>query len=333
MMSRCSASPPRVEFPLRNSRRHFLRQLIGAGALAVGGFDSLTAQMVAPSPAQSFRFAFLTDLHLLQGGALRSVEGITACLAAVEKLNPRPEFILCGGDLVHSSRDLTLPGAESALDFFLKIWKDHTDLPTHWVFGNHDLAGTSNPYAPPGDRDYGKGLFQYRLQLPRLFYSFNCKGWHFVVLDDIALETGGHDYFGELFANELAFLQADLDAHRNTPTIVTTHIPIASNLPLSLLMAHGATTVNQGQPKNLVCTNGGAVIKDIPGHNIRAILCGHLHFQEELDRHGVRLINCGAVCGNYWRGPNYGCQEGFGVVDLGANGSVAFDYRDYGWKA
>jgi hypothetical protein len=168
--------------------------------------------------------------------------------------------------------------------------------------------------------------------MPRLFYSFDRKGWRFVVLDDIAI-LPGHGYYGELFENELAFLKADLNAHRSQPTIVCTHIPIASNLPLGLLMAHGMTGDHKAAPKNLVCTNGSALLDDIPGHNIRAVLAGHLHFKEEITRKGLRLINSGAVCGNYWKGPMYGCPEGFGVVDLGADGSVKFDYRTYGWKA
>ena len=335
-MSRSSVLPPKPDNRPRYSRRRFLRQILSASALTLAGFDSLPlfAQntVLASSGVGSFRFAFLTALHLLQGGALRSVEGIVACLAAVEKLDPRPEFILVGGDLVHSTRELTLPGAESALDFFLQIWKDHTDLPARWTFGNHDLAGTSNPYVSSSAPEYGKGLFQNRLRLSRLFYSFDRQGWHFVVLDDIGLQPD-HNYFGELFDDELAFLKADLDAHRTTPTIVCTHIPSASNLPLGLLLARGMTGNPKASSKTLVCTNGNALMEDAPGHNIRAILSGHLHYYETLDRNGVRIINSGAVCGNYWKGPNHGCPEGFGVVDLGADGSVAFDYRTYGWKA
>jgi DNA repair exonuclease SbcCD nuclease subunit len=255
-----------------------------------------------------------------------------ACLAAVEKLNPRPDFIVCGGDLVHSTRDLTLPGAETALDFFLQVWKDHTDLPTHWTFGNHDLAGTSNPYAAANDPEYGKGLFQNRLQLPKLFYSFDAKGWHFIVLDDIALQAD-HSYIGQLFDDELAFLKADLAAHQTTPTIICTHIPIVSNVPLMLALAKSGGITSKATEKSLVCSNGDALLSDIPGHNIRAVLAGHLHFYEEIEQNGVKLINSGAVCGNYWKGPNHGCPEGFGVVDLGADGSVKFDYRSYGWKA
>jgi len=328
-MSRYSALPPKAESRPRYSRRYFLRQLIGVGAMGFGGVDSLLAQNAAPISAKAtpFRFAFLTDLHLLQGGALRSVEGIVACLAAVQKLDPRPDFIICGGDLVHSSRELTLPGAETALDYFLQLWKNHTDVPTHWTFGNHDLAGTSNPYALASDPNYAKGLFQSRLQMPQLFYSFDCKGWHVIVLDDIALQPD-HSYIGDLFDDELAFLKADLDAHRNVPTIVCSHIPIASAYQFGLSLASGKPV-----PKNLVCTNANALLGDIPGHNIRAILSGHLHFNESLGKNGVQIINCGAVCANYWKGPNPGSPEGFGVVDLGADGSVKFNYHSYGWKA
>ena len=126
---------------------------------------------------------------------------------------------------------------------------------------------------------------------------------------------------------------AELSGDETTPTIVTTHIPVASNLPLGLLLAGGLNKDHQAVSKTLVCTNGNALMKDLPGHNIRAVLAGHLHFLEKINLNGVHLINSGAVCGNYWAGPNHGCAEGFGVVDLGADGSVAFDYRGYGWKA
>ena len=261
-MSRYFASQPGSERPPRYSRRDFLWQLLGAGALTTAGIEPLFAGDGAAPGA--FRFAFLTDLHLLQDGALRCADGIAACLAAVEKLEPPPEFILCGGDLVHSTRDLSIADGEAALDFFLHLWKENTSIPTHWTFGNHDLAGTNNISVSSTDPEYGKGLFRNRLNLPKLFYSFDCLGWHFVVLDDIALVPGGRGYFGHLFDEELAFLKADLDTHRTTPTIVTTHIPIASNLPLELLLAHGLLPT-QSPPKNLVCTNGKAVVDEMAG--------------------------------------------------------------------
>ncbi len=273
----------------------------------------------------------MTDLHLMLNGALRSGEGIAACLTAVEKVDPRPDFILVGGDLVHLARDRTVRQGEGDLDFFMKIWNDHTALPVHWVFGNHDLVATSNPSVAPGDKHYGKGLFRDRFHLPNLFYSFDWKGWHFVILDDIALQPD-RSYIGLFFDDELRFLQADLDAHRSQPTLVCAHIPPVSNLPLGMVMAH-AVAHREAPPKNLVCTNGEDLVADLPGHSIRAVLAGHLHFLERIELNGVQFINSGAVCGSFWQGPLYGCREGFGVVDLSVDGAVAFDYRDYGWKA
>ncbi len=316
------------------TRRRFLRQIAGTGVLAATGLDALLAQTPpspAPAGASAFRFAFLTDLHLMKETKYRSEEGIALCLDTVAKLDPAPEFILVGGDLVNRARDLTVAEAEQKLDQFLSIWHRHTSLPARWTFGNHDLVGTSNPAVSPADPHYAKGLFKERLQLPQLFYSFDWKGWHFVVLDDIALQPD-HSYIGKLFDDELAFLKADLDAHRAMPTIICTHIPTMSTMALGLALAH-ATAGHPPSQDNLVCTNANLLFDDFAGHNVRAVLSGHLHHLERMESSGVQFITSGAVCGSYWRGPMMDCPEGFGVVDLGADGSVKFDYRTYGWKA
>jgi predicted phosphodiesterase len=307
-----------------------LRQLLGAGAFAAGGFDLVRAQVspVLASAPEPFRFAFVTDLHLMKDEALRSAEGIAACLGAVEKLNPRPDFILCGGDLVHLAREMTIAEAEQQLNLFLKIWNNSTALPVRWVFGNHDLVGTSNPEVSPSSPHYGKGLFRDRLGLPHLYYSFEHRGWKFIILDDISPQPD-QTYVGQIFEDELAFTRAEFSAAAAVPTIVSTHIPLFSNLPLGLELLHP----DQPKPTNLVCTNTGALTEMFPGHDVRAVLCGHLHHYESLKIGGIPFVNSGAVCGSYWKGPMMGCPEGFGVVDVAANGAVKFDYRAYGWKA
>ena len=307
------------------SRRRFLQGL--AGLLAASRIDLAAA----PLPAESFRFAFVTDLHLLREGALRSVQGIATCLQAVEELKPRPDFILVGGDLVNDTRDMSVVEAEHAMDLFLKTWHNNTGLPAYWTFGNHDLCSTSVANPPYSDPRYNKGLFKERFGLSKLFYSFDHKGWHFVVLDDIALMPD-KGYEGLLFDDELAFLRADLQAHAAKPTIVCTHIPLFSLLPFSFELA-AATGFHVKSPRSLVCTNASAAVNDFPGHNIRAVLSGHLHRYEKNIISNVPFYNSGAVCGNYWKGPMADCHEGFAVVDLKSNGAVNFDYRGFGWKA
>lgn len=329
-MSRCSVSPRRTEISPEFSRRHFLRQLLGAGAFTLIGGESLLADNTAP---EGFRFAFLTDLHLMPKGDLRSAQGIAACLAAVEKLSPKPDFILVGGDLVDKIRDQSMADAQAGFDLFLKIWKDNTSLPTHWTFGNHDLACSHNSTVSPNDPLYGKGLFKQRLQMPDLSYGFTHRGWRVVVLDDVVLQTQqAYGYIGQIPPDEAAFATSEFKAHSTAPTIVCTHIPLISNLPIYLKLFKDAA-VGAAIPGTLVCENSSVVTDAFSGNNIRAVLCGHLHYYEKLTVNGIPFINSGAVCASYWKGPNRGCPEGFGVVDVGADSSVAFDYRTYGWKA
>lgn len=309
------------------SRRRFVQGLLGL--LAASRLDSFAAPAAG---AESFRFAFVTDLHLLKDGAKRSVQGIAQCLQAVEALQPRADFIICGGDLVNDPRQMAFVEAEREYDLFLKTWHGNTRLPTRWTFGNHDLCATGISNPPKTDPRFGKGMFQQKLALSSLFYSFDHRGWHFVVMDDIDLLPDG-SYQGRLFDDELAFLKADLQAHAAKPTILCTHIPLYSMMSVSVELAQAAGLPVNKSPKTLVCTNSGSLTNTFPGHNVRAVLAGHLHNYEVNTINGVPYYNSGAVCGNYWKGPMGSCKEGFGVVDLGADGSVKFDYRDYGWKA
>jgi 3',5'-cyclic AMP phosphodiesterase CpdA len=306
------------------TRRRFLGHLLGA--LAATELNNFAAGF---EPPQSFRFAFLTDIHFMIEPIYRSGQGIAQCLAAVETLRPRPEFILVGGDIVNVARDLTVTEAQRRLDLFQKIWNDHTALPCHWVFGNHDLVATNNPEVPTTTPGYGKALFQSHFHLGKLYYSFNHRGWRFIILDDVQL-VPDNGYIGAFFPEEINFCRAGLNTA--APTIVCTHIPIVSPMAMQIHLAR-MMGLQINAPANLVCTNGSTLISALPGHNVKAVLCGHLHRYERSEQNGIPFINSGAVCGNYWKGPVMDCPEGFGVVDVGADGSFKFDYRPYGWKA
>ena len=50
------------------------------------------------------------------------------------------------------------------------------------------------------------------------------------------------------------------------------------------------------------------------GHNVVAVLQGHLHVNEVVVLKNTQYILSGAVCGNWWRGVRMGFPEGFTVV-------------------
>ncbi len=317
-------------FRHRPNRRDFLRQL----GLATVGLALGARRLAAADPApRSFRFVFASDAHLMVGDAKGSAAGLGKCLEAIEALTPRPAFVLMGGDLTHESPDLDLDPAGRLLDHFLAIWKRHTSLPVHYTFGNHDFAGVKNPGVKRDDPRFGKGLFRARLELARTYRSFDAGGWHFVILDDVVAHADG-SYLGEYPAEQLDFIRADLATTNGRPTVLCGHIPSVSVLPTFAGLAKLAGKKLE-IPASVVATNTAALLEVISQSqaNVRLLLGGHLHHFERLRVDDLSFVNGGAICGDWWRGAQKGCPEGFTVVDLQPDGTFAADYRGYGWKA
>jgi 3',5'-cyclic AMP phosphodiesterase CpdA len=320
---------------LKVSRRDFIsRTALFAGGLLTG-LRAGDANAAAPSPAGPLRFVFATDSHLMVGDRLRSAEGIIAAFAAIESITPKPEFILFGGDLTHESPQLDFPAAEQLLDRFLEIWKDQTGLQTYFTFGNHDLVGTQNASVNRTDPRFGKGLYRMQLSLNRDYYTFRKAGWRFIVLDDVVPLPDG-SYIGEFVQEQLTFLRNELATDPGMPTILVGHIPSVSVLPS--LGEAGRTTDRATvieTPASLVAHNA-AQLRDVlvdTRANVRAVLAGHLHHLEQIQIDGISYINGGAICGNWWKGAQNGCSEGFLVIDLDSDGNMTTSYRSYGWKA
>jgi 3',5'-cyclic-AMP phosphodiesterase len=320
---------------LKISRRDFIsRTALCAGGL-VAGLRVAAATPSDPPATGPLRFVFATDSHLMVNNRLRSEEGIVAALTAIESISPKPEFILFGGDLTHESPELDFPAAEQLLDRFLKIWRDQTGVQTYFTFGNHDLVGTKNPSLDRTDPRFGKGLYKMRLSLDRDYYTFRKAGWRFIVLDDVVPNTDG-SYVGEFPPDQLTFLHTELATEPGTPTILVCHIPSVSVLPN---LGEAGKTIDQGNsietPASLVAHNAAQLhgLLTETKANVRAVFAGHLHHLEQIQIDGISYINGGAVCGNWWKGAQNGCPEGFLLVDLTSDGNIATTYQSYGWKA
>ena len=315
------------------TRREFLRRsLITAAGLATG-VSGATISSEQTSSSASLRLVFATDTHLMRNNALRSEEGLAAAVEGIKGLHPRPDLIVCGGDLTHPWPNLDYPAANKLLDRFLGVWTRHHSIETHYVFGNHDFVGTRNPRVSRNDSRFGKGLFEQRLGLPRLYYSFEKRDWRFIVLDDVWANPDG-SYYGQYKADQLDFLQSQLKARKEKPTVIVSHIPAVSVFGTWVGLARFVQTSFKSRP-SLISRNGKRLVNLIrdSGANVKLVLAGHLHHQERLEIEGVSYLNGGAICGNWWKGPMMGCPEGFNVIDLRPNGSFAIDYKTFGWRA
>ena len=308
------------------SRRRFLT-LLGATGVSASVTPSLLAAAVpsAATPSvqvqEPFTFLFVTDAHLQP-----ELNGVVGTDMAFKKARAvKADFAINGGDHVFDSLAVPKQRALTLFDLYDKTEQD-LGVKVYHTIGNHDVLGI---YPASGiaqdDPLYGKKLFEQRFG--RLYYSFDHKGHHFIVLDSIGI-TPDRAYEGRIDAAQLQWLAADLAAlPSGTPVIVSVHIP--------LVTAFGAYTPEQTVAPthhSLSVANANQVLDLFAGHNVLGVLQGHTHINETVLWKGVPYITSGAVCGNWWHGTRLGTPEGFAVVTV-ANNKLTTHYEPSGFQS
>lgn len=274
----------------------------------------------------AFRFVHLTDMHVQpERGAS---DGWLSCVRKVNALNPQPDFVITGGDLI---MDALQPDA-GRIDLQWKLFDaglKELAMPVHHTIGNHDIGG----WGPQStlsrtDARYGKSLFAERYGQGRTYRSFDHRGWHFVLLDSVCQPTAtipGHGYIGQIDDPQLEWLAQDMQqTGPGVPTVLITHIPFFSAIPQT--MTGPQTPVSNSG----LVTNAHKVRALLEPYNVQLVLSGHGHARERLDLRGVSYIQSGAVSGNWWRGRIFEEPEAFGVIDCHEK-SFTYHYQDFGW--
>lgn len=308
------------------SRRGVLR-LGGAAALgaALAGRPSLAA---AADPPAAFRFVHMTDIHVQP--ELRAAEGLRAAIQAAHAMTPRPDFILTGGDLVFDVLNVTHERAKSLFDLYAAICRD-SDIPVRDCIGNHEVFGWQSKGRITSDHpEYGKKMAGDRLGLERTTYSFDHKGWHFCVVDDI-LPNDGEGYHGGISDEDMDWLDRDLTAAGGKPKVLCAHIPVISAVVFRGQDVRDKQHIEVSRAR--VCRNPGPILKLLQKHQVKLVLTGHLHQNERIELDGTTHVGEGAVSGAWWKGSHFGNPEGFGVIDVTADGKFEHRYSEYGWKA
>lgn len=311
------------------TRRGFLQASSALALLAGpnwGRCDEPASGSAPTAAAQPFRFVHLTDIHVAP--ERQSEQGLVQCLRSVLALDPRPDFILTGGDLVMDVFEQDEDRARKLFQLLRKVFDDNAGIPVHHCIGNHDVFGWGSSKVQEGQAGYGKQMVSEYLELPNRYYRFDHQGWRFFVLDDIqpAPEKAYQAYLDE---EQFAWLEAELKAKpKEMPAAAVCHIPLLS------VTAIGDAENNLYQiPTSSMCRDMPRLVQLFAENNVRLSLSGHLHQLDRIAFRGVEFICDGAVSGGWWKGPHKGFEEGYGVIDLGADGSIQHQYLDYGWEA
>jgi Icc protein len=212
----------------RFNRRDFLKS---AGAVAAA--STLPVSMVElafADSSQNFTFAYISDAHIQHIKGTDFVRnwdrGLIRAVAETNLLQPKPDFVMFGGDLAQL-------GTKAELDHGAEMLAK-LNYETHCILGEHDY------YLDLGE--YWSKLFGPH------YYSWDHKGVHFVALNSILtydewtherwptaeqrmLEMAGLDnpngspfMVGE---KQLAWLRDDLaKVSKETPVVVFSHSPI-----------------------------------------------------------------------------------------------------------
>jgi 3',5'-cyclic AMP phosphodiesterase CpdA len=210
------------------SRRKFLKHA-GAGAIA-GMLPVSLVRMSFASPADDFSFAYISDSHIQHIKGTEFVRnwdrGLIRAVAEANLLEPKPDFVVFGGDLAQL-------GTKAELDHGAEILSGV----------RHDM------HVVLGEHDYYLDLGEYWSELygPH-WYSWDHKGVHFITLNSIITtdewtynrwdspqrrmaEMAGLDNpNGSPFMvgkKQLRWLKKDLQKlSKDTPIVVFSHSPL-----------------------------------------------------------------------------------------------------------
>jgi 3',5'-cyclic AMP phosphodiesterase CpdA len=313
----------------RSALKTFLLGTAAASVAACGRHASSLATPASPtasalSEAADFSAVHLTDIHVRK--KRKGDVGYRACIGDVHALARQPELALMGGDLAFD-------GLYTAKDEFLEqldLYREITDslgCPAYAAVGNHDVLGwNERRKVGVGDPELGKGPFLERLGLDRSYYSFDHRGWHFVVLDSIHPKEAEHgpSYEARLGETQLHWLAKDLGA-ANKPTVVMTHIAAFCNIgtmngdPAAKAMAPGMVLLDTKDLRHV-----------LERHGVKLVLQGHSHRTEELRFRGVTYLTSPAVSGCWWGGTWNGFQQGYSVLHFRGE-EVRTEQRHYAW--
>src|SRR5437868_10346730 len=190
-------------------RRQFLKIAGLGGVVFASGLGCASKPTGGYEAAQDeFFFVQLSDTHWgFKGAPNPDAEGtLPKAIAAVNALDPQPDFIVFTGDLTHTTDDPAERRRRMAQ------FKEHiAKLKTQRIRlmpGEHDAS-----------LDNGEAFKEF---FGQTHYSFDHKGVHFIALDNVS------DPKGAIGDAQLGWLKSDLATQkRDARIVVLTHRPLS----------------------------------------------------------------------------------------------------------
>jgi 3',5'-cyclic AMP phosphodiesterase CpdA len=217
----------------------------------------------------SLHFAHVTDIHISAQGDTWSTLGSAAdplLAQTIDRLNALDDldFVLITGDVLDQA-------VEAELERFMALL-GRLNKPWHFLPGNHD--GFYHPDHPQAFAPHeAVPRIDPRMASPRP--DAQRARWSRPVAEGVQLigldSRMPDDWGGHVDAAQMAWLQDELEAHRDSLVIAAVHHPL-----------HHLTELSR-QPlwSRFVCSNGAQIEALLDQHpNVKLVLSGHHHAQQ-----------------------------------------------------
>ena len=223
------------------NRRQLLKlSALGGGAVLASSLPGCASLgMGRMNATNDFYFVQLSDIHWGFKGAPNpdAANTLKKAIVSVNALDVRPDFIMFTGDLTHTTDDPK--ERRRRLAEFKEIAANLTVQNVRFMPGEHDAS-----------LDFGAA---YKEFFGETFYSFDHRGVHFVVVDNVS------DPGAKIGEEQLAWLAKDLATRKqDDPIVIFTHRPLFDLVPkwdwatrdgsraIEMLMAYKNVTVFYG---------------------------------------------------------------------------------------
>ncbi len=270
------------------------------------------------------RIAHMTDVHLQpERGA---GEGLLQALDHMRSQAIPPDLLLSGGDAVMNATD----ASPERVDVQWALWRQAMQradfAEVFHCLGNHDVLSWD---ADDGVAAVHKKRALRELNMSERYYRFERVGWHFIVLDSCQPLDGG--YTARLDCAQWEWLCAALREIGSAPVCIVSHVPILS-VTGAIYDDERMQDHHWHIPGDWMHTDAFALQALFADHpNVRLCLSGHMHLRDRCEYNGVTYICNGALCAGWWGGDLQQCDEGYGLVDLYADGSFDYEYVPFDW--
>lgn len=213
-------------------------------------------------PADSIRVLQFTDTHLYADPdqrllGVRTQHSFDQCVRLARGDHWPPDAVILSGDLVHDASEAG----------YLRLLDTITELgaPACVLAGNHDHPATlaavvqGEPVAADGCHRQGR--------------------WQIVTLDSSVPGTDA----GHLDGVQLGRLRAHLEQAPHCHTLISVH--------------HPPVAIGSAWMDRIGLRNGQALFEALRGFdNVRAILCGHIHQELDVEHESVRVLASPSTC-------------------------------------